>query len=290
MADPSGTLAVAWQWQRRWSIAADKAKKTLRRWRLSALVLVLAGAVAGVGSGWFGDDGWWAAVVAVLTIGLSPWVAAQAGTSRVEDAARLRAISEELKAEIFGCLARARPYERDDRLAVLDERLEVLMTGHSRLHLLVSAVPIPGKPRSLPAVTNAQSYVDVRLGGQLKYYRGASFEQGRKAGRYRIAQYVLAAVAGVFAAAAAVPVTHWASAWIGVFTTAATAVATHAAAAHFESHTMAYDRTADELEALRARWHEGRAGDVVLECERVLATQNKAWFAQWTTEGKAGAP
>jgi hypothetical protein len=288
VADPDGTLALAWQWQRRWSTAADTAKKTLARWRLSALLLVLVGAVAGTASTWFGDSGWWAAALAVVTIGLSPWVANQAGKERIRDATRLRAVSEGLKAQVFSCLAGAHPYGGGDRLALLDRRVEVLTAGDKRLRLQVSAVAV-GR-RELPDVHDIGSYVDIRLGGQLKYYRGESLKQSRKARRFRTAQYLLAAVAGMFAAAAAVPVTHWASAWIGVFTTAATAVATHAAAAHLESHAMAYDRTADELEALRARWFEGRADDVVLDCERVLATQNEAWFAQWNTERKTGAP
>jgi hypothetical protein len=287
VADSHGTPALAWQWQRRWSTAADAAKKNLARWRLSALLLVLAGAVAGAVSTAFGDNGWWAAAVAVVTIGLSPWVAGHAGKERIRDATRLRAVSEGLKAEVFRCLAGAHPYDDGDRLALLDRRVEALTTGDDRLRLQVSA--IAAVRRELPDVHDVESYVDIRLGGQLKYHRDESLEQSHKARRYRVAQYVLAAVAGIFAAGAAVPVTHWASAWIGVLTTAATAVATHVAASHFESDAMAYDRTADALEALRARWPEGRAGDVVLDCERVLATQNEAWFAEWNTEGKSGA-
>lgn len=290
MAERNGTLELAWRRQRRWSKAANAAKTALGRWRLAALVLVLTGAVVGTAAARLGDGGWWAAAVAVLTIGLSPWVAGQAGKDRIRDATHLRAVSEGLKAEVFTCLALARPYDGEDRLAVLDRRLEELAAGRDRLRLQVSA--IPDEPRDLPEVGDTASYVDVRLDGQIKYYRESGTAEGRRALRCRRAQWVLAGVAGLFAAAAAVPVTHWAAAWIGVFTTAATAVTTHAAAARYESHVVAYEGAADELAALRARWADGRAADVVLDCERLLAAQNGAWLAQWNagSDGRPGTP
>jgi hypothetical protein len=52
-----------------------------------------------------------------------------------------------------------------------------------------------------------------------------------------------------------------------------------------------YERTADELESLRAGWRRGQVGgEVAEECERVLAKENEAWLAQWSTSVPEASP
>ncbi|RKT55398.1 DUF4231 domain-containing protein [Saccharothrix australiensis] len=283
MPDADAAVVRAWRAQRRWSRAADRAKAESVRARRAVLLLVVVAAVAGAAAAATGS-----AALAAVSASATAVVAVLASPAVVDvrTVTRLRAVSEALKAEVHTFLAGADPYRGDDRDAVLDRRTTGLLPDDEATGARVARQ----RPddRAVPAVRDVASYVDVRLTGQLEgYYGPAAARMAAWAGRFRVAQLVLAVSAAGLAGLAATGNPH-AAGWIGALTTAATAVAAHGAAGRHEYLALTYDRTARRLESLRDRWRSGRLGDeVVAECETLLATQNDAWLAQWTTaEGR----
>ncbi|MFD4676457.1 SLATT domain-containing protein [Lentzea sp. NPDC058450] len=273
------TVDQVWGRQRRWSLAADAAKASLRKWRLAVLVFSLAGAVAGAMATYEPR----LALVSMVATGLAGWAATHSGKSAIRESTGLRAVSEALKAEVHTYLAKASRYRSADRDDVLGQRAAELTTAAGDLASRVARTEDDG--RSLPAVHNAESYVDNRLTYQVNtFYRPKAHEFSTVAARLRTAQIISAGLGTAFAAAVLVPGFAPLSVWIGVFTTAGTALTAHAAASRSEHVALVYERTADELESLRARWCGGQVGDeVVEEGERVLAKENEAWLAQWSS-------
>jgi SMODS and SLOG-associating 2TM effector domain 1 len=80
-----------------------------------------------------------------------------------------------------------------------------------------------------------------------------------------------------------------AAAWVPVLTTIGAALLAHAAAAHYSDDAIAFTRTADRLEYLRAARGVGQAetvtdADFVAACEDAILTENKGWMAKWSAE------
>ncbi|WP_433261854.1 DUF4231 domain-containing protein [Actinosynnema sp. CS-041913] len=275
--------ARVWRLQRRWSLAADRAKRGLDRSRRLTLLLVVGAASAGAAAAGTGSAAYAGLSAGATAVGAA--LAARAGAD-LRTATKLRAVSEALKSEVYSFLARAGRYLDGDRDAVLDERTaELIPEDQATGSRVARQRPDDRKP---PAVHDVPSYVDVRLTGQLEeYYRPKATRLAHWAAGFRYAQVSLTVLGGALAGLAAAGNTQTAG-WIGALTTAATAVAAHSAAARHEYLALVYDRTAQRLESLRGRWSSGRLGaDVVTECEVLLATQNEAWLAQWNTaEGK----
>ncbi|MFK0297360.1 DUF4231 domain-containing protein [Streptomyces sp. NPDC090442] len=286
----SGESTVQWLWDRQsvWSQAADRAKRAIGRARTVALVLGVAGACAGTAAAqvmaWSEGAGKALALVAAVAVGLVPLTARAAGPQQVRDWTRLRALSEELKSELYAYLARVAPYRDADASRVLLDRAELALADAG--DLAGRTLALAPRRRALPAVTDVGSYAQVRVAGQIEdYYRPRAALMSRRGAQVRWAELALAALAVVLGAVSVVFGADWATAWVATVTTVAAAVTAHAAAARYAYQELEFSRTAAELERLSARRAQGAdpaADDAFVgRCERVISAQNEGWTAKW---------
>ncbi|MFE6688694.1 DUF4231 domain-containing protein [Streptomyces sp. NPDC057743] len=284
---------MQWLWDRQsvWSQAADRAKRAIGRARTVALVLGVAGACAGTAAAQVmavsAGVGRGLALLAAVAVGLVPLAAGAAGPQRVRDWTRLRALSEEFKSELYAYLARVGPYRDGDAPQVLLDRAERALADTG--DLAGRTLALAPRRRPLPAVTDVESYAQVRVAGQIEdYYRPRAVLMSRRGAQVRWAELVLAALAVVLGAVSVVFGADWATAWVATVTTVGAAVTAHAAAARYAYQELEFSRTAAELERLtarRAQEADPAANDAFVgRCERVISAQNEGWTAKWRSE------
>jgi hypothetical protein len=281
-------LAVVWREQNRWSQAADRQKRRIERARTAALVLAVSGAALGTAAAQLAKPspvtGRILAFLSAFAIALA--ALAQRGTSgkAVQDWTRLRSVSEALKAETYSYLAGLRRYRGADGLRLLLDRVERIESDAGVLNAHLAGVqPVE---RDLPAVHDVDSYLEVRIRGQISgYYRPREAAMARRAERLRRLQWALGVIGAGLAALAGTLSTQAIAPWIGVLTTISAAVAAHTAASRFEFQQLEYARTAKELERLVAR-RSGTGGDeeLVERAEQIISVQNDGWMVRWVTD------
>jgi hypothetical protein len=283
-ADGDRVLHKVWQTHREWSTAADAAEKSLVRWRLSNLALLVLGAVAAA----FAAQTWLVSAAAVGLAATSAALLTAAGfiqgnmitseaTPRWTDA---RAASEALKAETYRYLAGVNPYAGPDRGKQLQAQLDAVQTRNK--DLLIQQQLAVVRDGSLPAAATFGQYIEQRAQEQATWHRDKIDEHRKKARALRqwqlgatIAGAVLAAIAGVL------PGAHLA-AWTAAATTIAAAFATHLAATQHQRIAASFAATADQLERLIVGMDAKTASteqqaQFVADVERVLAVQNNGW-------------
>ena len=292
---PDRVLDLAWRRHRQWSLAADRGKARLARWRLWNLVLLVLGALSGAlaAQTWLAAPAATAAAIAAaVALALAGFL--QAHALNADQTARwthARAASEALKAETHRYLMRVAPYAREDRAAVLQARLDVVRTRAAAL--LVDQQEVTSDDRPLPALRTVQEYVTERVQRQATWHRDKSAEHARRARRLRFLQ-LLATGVGVVLAAVTGFVPSWGlSTWTAAATTVAAAFGAHLAAEQHQGIATAYAGTADQLEALVAGFDPatatpGQQAEFVADVERVLAAQNQGWSDLLSPEPTAG--
>jgi hypothetical protein len=244
------------------------------------LLSALSAQVAGVAPGFARV----LAAAAAVVLALVPVVGRPASPAAVRDWTRLRSVSETLKAEMYACLAGVAPYRGTDAAGTLLERTDRLARDASDLDPYVAG--IEAKTRELPEVRDVDSYVAVRLRGQIDgYYRRRAGELRTLTRRLRGVEAALALLGAALSAAAAFAPAARLQAWVGVAATIGTAVAAHAAAQRYEYQQIEFARTADRLEDLLARFgtrpRTAEAEDAfVADCERIISIQNEGWMAK----------
>ncbi|MER5493204.1 DUF4231 domain-containing protein [Streptomyces sp. NPDC002490] len=284
---------MQWVWARQsvWSQAANEAKRAIGRARKLGLVLGATGACAGTAAAqvmaWNGTLGKVLAFLAAVTVGLVPVVTKAAGPQQVGDWTRLRSVSERLKGEVYAYLAHVDPYRDPDAHQVLLERVERDLTDAS--DLVGRTIGIAPRARSLPAVTDVDSYLAVRVVGQVEgYYRPRAAHMGQRSTHVRRVEVALAATAVLLGAVSGAFGGSSATAWVATVTTVAAAVTAHAASSRYAYQEMEFSRTATELETLIAQRAAGAgpASDDVLvaRCERAISAQNDNWVTKWLSE------
>jgi hypothetical protein len=281
-------LARLWRDQRAWSRAADRAKAEVGRYRVFGLFLVVLASVLGTSATVVGglNDRWGRAMafIAGISLGLIPLARRPLDIETYERWSRLRSVSEALKTEIYTYLAGVTPYRDDDRTARLLERsTEVVQRGDDLLGWLHVA---DRRTRTLPPVTDVETYLAERVGRQITdYYLPRGRQMARRARNVRWIQTglsVLAVMLGVVAAAQ----TTAAAPWIGVIGTVSGAVIAHSAAGRYGFLQLEYFRTAAQLGRIVDRYRHasgsGAAIDdwVVSECEEIISFQNEAWMIE----------
>jgi SMODS and SLOG-associating 2TM effector domain 1/Protein of unknown function (DUF4231) len=281
-------LTVVWREQNRWSQAADQQKRRIERARAAALVLAVSGAVLGTAAAQLARPspvtGRILAFLSAFAIALAALAQRGASGKAVQDWTRLRSISEALKAEMYSYLAGVGRYRGADGLRRLLDRVERLESDAGVVNAHLAGVqPVE---RDLPAVHDVDSYLAVRVRGQIAdYYRPKEASVARRAGWFRRLQWVLGVTGAGLAALAGTLSTQAIAPWIGVLTTISAAVAAHAAAGRFEFQQLEYARTANELERLIAR-RGGTGGDeeLVERAEQIISVQNDGWMVRWVTD------
>jgi conflict system pore-forming effector with SLATT domain/uncharacterized protein DUF4231 len=290
-------LTSAWEDQSVWSQAADRLKRALFRTRMATLLLTIAAAGLVTVATYFSEPSTTDNVLAGVAAGcatLAALLQAYISPSRIEDWMRARSVSESLKAETYKYLAGTAPYRGDDRASVFQKKTDDIRKLVE--DVADRTIGIDAKKRELPAVSDVNSYAELRVRGQAHdYYRPKSAEMKSRATMFRSTEIVL-----IFAAAALSAVTAasdgpaWA-AWIPVVTTISAAVAAEAAVQRYSALAVEYARTNRELDRLLRDRTGGDGGSqpsdddrFVENAERVISLQNEAWMARGVAAAKAG--
>ena len=165
-AIPSAALDSVWQQQSRWSQAADGLKRDIERRRLIALGCTIAGALlsgAAVMAGLASTGGQVFAFAGAAAVGLAGLTRSRGGRDDLRRLTRARSVAEAIKSEVYAHLALGAcgTQALDQRVAELQDDAADL------LPLAVAAQPVQ---RALPEVHDVESYLRVRVGGQVDHY------------------------------------------------------------------------------------------------------------------------
>lgn len=288
--------AVEWAWRRQsiWSQTAGRLKAGPNRLRVLVLGLTAVAAALALAASQVKGTSLSASValavtaaVALASVGL---LQSQRNVEQVRRWTRARSVSEALKTEVFLFLAGVGAYAGPDRETRLEAEVQRLEHDAGDLQRYTQAVQ--ARDRSLPAVCDVPSYLDVRVRqSQLDgYYEPKARLLRQWLRTLKAVEVALALTAAGLAAVAAVSASV--GAWAAVATTVAGAVAAYAAAQRYEFMWIEYSRTASELRRLldRGTAADGRplsGPDLVRECEQVISVQNQAWMAKWGEETAA---
>ncbi|MFS4104440.1 DUF4231 domain-containing protein [Streptomyces sp. PD-S100-1] len=296
MPSPGAAQVVmdSWAQQASWSRAANRQKRVIGRARAVALLsgvlsASLGAAAAQTGAGHAMSAAWFA-FGAAIAAGVVPLLHSQVGQRQIQDWTRLRSVSEAFKAEVYTCLAKAGPYREADASAVLHSALAVIRAEAA--DLLHHIADIPAAPaRALPEVRDLDSYLRVRVRGQIDgYYRPrAAWMRGRLR-LLRRAELSLGALTVLLGAISGAFHVQSAAAWIAVVSTVSATVVAYATAGKYEYQELEFLRTADELERLVQDWQlsgdrsQQAEDELVSRCERVISVLNDTWMVKWTSE------
>lgn len=290
-----GSAEHVWRQQSVWSEVANRLKRDLQRKRDLVLGLTIAGALlsaAAVVAGLDSDAGKALAAVSAAAVGFAGLARARIGQDALQRWTRARSVAEALKSEVFLYQARVGDYARPDQDAVLDERATAV--EQDAQDLVAQKSGIESRERPLPAVSDVESYMKVRVRGQIEdFYRPRARELDSRLRLARRVQGALAAAGVAVGAAAAIAEGDDVAVWLPVLTTIGASVAAYVAAERYEFLLTEYLRTADELERLRDR----RGGAAAMSdeermraAEHVISVQNEGWMAKLNSpDGPASA-
>lgn len=284
MTSPTRPVDYAWEQQSVWSQTADKLKAGSQwRWRLRMILTVAAAALALAGTQLKPVS----ATVSITLTAVAAVALAAVGLLRVQQDAeqtrrwtRARSVAEAMKAEVYTFLA--------DSAAADEENLraEVRRLEDNASDLQPYAQGVRAMARPLPAVTDVNSYLDVRVRqSQLeKYYQPKAAGLRTRLRWSKAIEVTLTLAAAGLAAVAAVSPN--AAAWAAVITTALGAFTAYVASERYEFLWIEYSRTASELQRLlgmptAADGSKLSGMALVRECEQVISVQNEAWMAKW---------
>ncbi|MDH6127087.1 DUF4231 domain-containing protein [Kitasatospora sp. GP82] len=287
------SIEAVWGQQSVWSQAADRLKRSIGRARILVLALgVVAAATATASSQTMGADpllGKVLAFAAAAAAGATPFAAQHAGSQRVRDWTRLRAVSEAFKCETYTYLAEVGAYRPKPSEAALAERIGRLRADSA--DLLRHTVALSARDRELPPVSDADTYVERRLRAQIDgYYRPRAELMARRTAAVRRAEIALGVLGAVLAAAAGAFALDWAGGWVAVGASVTLAVTAHGAAAKYDYQQLEFSRTSVELERLHAQWSTGSVRTTeaidafVSRCEDIISVQNDAWMVKVAEE------
>ncbi|WUH92585.1 DUF4231 domain-containing protein [Streptomyces sp. NBC_00433] len=287
-------LSDAWAQQAGWSKAANRQKALIGRIRVGVLLCGVLAAVLGTAAAEIGGShpsaGQWTAFAAAVAAGAVPLLNGRVGRRQIQDWTRLRSVSEAYKAEVYSCLAGVGAYRSPDAAARLQCAVNGIRTEAADLLPHVAGIPVDAA-RPLPAVGDVDSYVRIRLQGQIDgYYRPKATLMHRRLVVVRRAEMVLGCLGVLLAAGSGAFRAEQAAAWVAVVATVSATLLAYATAAKYEYQELEFLRTADELERLLSGWQLGgdrspQAEDALVDrCEHVISVLNDTWMIKWTSE------
>ncbi|MFE7598730.1 DUF4231 domain-containing protein [Streptomyces sp. NPDC057494] len=286
------SVSAVWDQQSVWSQSANRLKTSVARGRATALVFGILAASLGTAASqtmaWNSVLGKSLAFASAAAAGAAPLVAQRGSPSRLSDWTRLRAVSEALKTEVYTYLAGVGPYRTAESAgALLAERCRGFRSDSG--DLVRHTTGVLAVTRSLPPVTDIDSYVEHRLRQQItSYYRPKAEAMHRKVRMVERAEFVLGCFGAMLAAISGALSVEQVAAWVAVAASVSIAVTAHAVAQRYAYQQLEFTRTADELERLLERWTTGsdrtpQSTDAFIsECENVISIQNEAWMIRWT--------
>jgi hypothetical protein len=272
-----------WQVHRQWAVVARGQGRSLRRWRIVNLGLILSGSILAALAA---NDSWMSRGAAVVVGATSAAVLAAAGivqsrlltADRTADRVAARAAAEAYKGIVYRYLA-AGPADPDRARELSDGVAQVDRLTADRSVLVVGVRP-DGHP--LPDVGGIADYADDRADGQREWHAQGAVRHRRLAHRWRAAELAATLVAAVLAAVGGALRGPSLSAWVAVATTAAAAFAAYLASQQHDRLAQAYARTSLSLQSLLRDFDPAAATPdeaerFVASTETVLADQNEAW-------------
>lgn len=294
------TLKRAWLTFAGYDALANSARRTFSRVQLAGLVLGIGGTFlalldnAVAFPSWLEDVVRWTVIAAPVLLSLLIALAVRLGFGKRW--VLLRGAGEAVKSEVYRYrtgtglyverAARAGKLSREEMLAVrlnaVDDRL--LQTEASSWPLTPYEGPLPPKMYGAStgddglAPLDADAYLELRVGDQLRYYHPKVVQLGRQLRALQVFA-LLAGAAGTLLAVAGYEV------WIGLTTAIAANVIAYLGYLQVEPTLVAYNQAAARLEGLQRMW-EAQPEDkrnfarLVDDCESVLATELSGWVQQ----------
>ena len=291
----SRNLATAWEYQRIWSLTANRLRKEITRLRGVILILAIAGAVLVTVGAQVSDTsevgGRVASALGAAALAVSPVISrTKLGKDSVSNWIRARSASEGLKSEVYLYRAGADPYGDDDRDAALAACYNEILDNVNDISL--HAADVKPDTKGLPPEMDPEAYIELRVNAQADgyYLRTAARLKGNLK-QLRTLEFVLGIVATLLALAATLPLESFATgaaAWVAVATTAGAAVAAHIAANRYEHLITTYRATARQLKSIRDDWldrdpaNRMSASDFIHASENAVSVENQGWMAKWT--------
>ena len=281
----SSALDTTWEYQRKWSLAANRLKRSYHLWKLAVLALAVIGALLETLSAQIAsqDIAVVLALMGAIALGLIPVIGIwKSGMAQLSSWVSARSISEELKAQVCVYLAQCGDYADDEARddALVKARTRYLENAD---HSKVAAIDLPvTKPPAIKAAKKhgLDSYVELRLEKQIRYYERATARESRAVSRYRTAQFALAIAAAVLGVAGTVVDEVKLAAWVAVVTTFGASVAAALAAGRHEHLVLSYGSTARRLKDLRDTRDSGDDPSAFVgKCEAAISSQNEGWMA-----------
>jgi hypothetical protein len=288
-----------------WSVTANKLKAGIDQARWAVFICSVLGALLATVASQLGapigetlgastvDPRTWFAIAGALSLAIATFFTQRLlGQEHITGWVRARAISEALKREAYKFAAGAAPYDQADAENLLNaERQKIEGDGDD---LIASLVINPGAGSVPRAMLTPQQYVDLRIDGQIKFYKNRAGTYRTTATRLRRIEFGLALAATLITAIASVTgkTTHISgihfdiAALTAVLTTIAGAVLAHVEASRFDFLVTTYLATARRLEDRKSGSREPLSA-LVNDCENIIATENMSWIAKWT---KPAAP
>ncbi len=292
-------LEAVWRQYRTYALTARAQKITLDRGRDWSFGLTVLGAsmatVAGIldGQKEFADLVVWLAAGSAVALALAGFVGKEfLMSSHVRGWVQLRIVAEGIKRDVWKALLRVPPYEGDDHLRTLQQRVSRYVGNRGVLELEPLELDKP-----LPTARSVADYITERLtegpDAQIPYYRRTAARLLGKLQLYRRLYVVFGALAVVFGALGAV--VGGAAGFVPLATTIAGTILGAMKAARLEAQVELYQEASAQLwlrlgrfeaetEARRAM--DDRARTImehafVLDCERLMARENEAWRTEW---------
>jgi hypothetical protein len=293
-------LKSAWTRFTRYDALASRLRRSFERLQIAILALGMLATLAALlqdalpgGSATAGATLHWAVVAIPILTG-----ALVAFANRFSPGKRwvlLRAAAEMIKREIYRSRTGTGPYGGGsasspeqllaERVGAIDEKL---------MQSEASAGAIPGDPGPLPprmygaaidddglTPLGAERYLAVRIGDQVRYYRGRAVALARRLRALHGLAIAVGASGAVLAAAG-----H--ELWVGLTGVAAAGILAHLGHLQIETTLVAYNQAAARLESLEAKWralpepqrdHE-RVERLVARAESALEIELGGWVQQ----------
>jgi len=300
--DPD-TVRSAWTDQARWSQTAGGLKRALGRWRSSAAIGGVVGALLTTLAAALPNDAAFEAARAGLALAGAVLLAVVAGIlrtqvsqDRIQAWIRARSASEALKEEIYRFLVGATPYGPERSVELFGQRrLEQREKVRDLMIEVATATPPPVTNRPLQKLTS-KDYIDQRVNSQIDdYYLPQAAKNARTAKRLRNLEFMLILVAAALGVVAAGTVgaagLSALGSWVAVLTTAGAAVTAFLAAGRYDLQAITFYGTADRLTTLRdafqadaTRNDPARISRFVDDVENAISSENEAWLAGWSRQ------
>ena len=274
--------------EERWTLTADRLKKSWARARSLILGLSFAGAIL--------------AALAVQTHTLYPAASEAAGyaaavalalvvvvraqglpVGRVQAWVLADAASQSLQGEMYQYRTSSGPYGDhlggNPEAALLERRDDILKKVRSIQRYTVE----PDRKAVAPlGPLDAEAYVLERVNRQISRFRVAADHVAAIQGFWQKVEYLLAIAGALLAAALTFTHNQAYGAWVAVVTTMCVSVGPDLLAERFAQITVSYRALPDRLTSILGRWraNHGSLDQLVEQVEATLVKQSQAWVAE----------